>query len=84
MATRPNAKRQYCASGMILNVHSDASYLSAPHAQSHAGGYSFLGSTPCDGSLIQINGTVHITCTILKLVAASVAKVELGALFLNA
>jgi hypothetical protein len=69
---------------MVLNVHSNALYLSAPHAQSHASGYFFLGSTPCDGSSIQINGAVHITCTILKLVAASMVEAELGALFLNA
>jgi hypothetical protein len=31
-----------------------------------------------------INGAIHITCTILKLVAVSAAKAELGALFLNA
>jgi hypothetical protein len=84
MATHPDAKIQYCASDMVLNVHSDASYLSAPNAQSCAGGYFFLGSTPHDGSPIQINGAVHVTCTILKLVAASTAEAELGALFLSA
>ncbi len=68
---------------MILNVHSNASYLSAPHTQSCAGGYFFLSSTPCDGSPIQINGAVYITRTILKLVAASTSEAELGALFLN-
>ena len=31
-----------------------------------------------------INGAIHITCTILKLVMASAAEAELGALFLNA
>jgi len=31
-----------------------------------------------------LNGAIHITSTILKLVAASAAKAELGALFLNA
>ncbi len=84
MATHPGAKIQYCASDMVLNVHSNASYLSALNVQSCAGGYFFLGSTPCDGSPIQINGAVHITCTILKLVAASTAEAELGALFLHA
>jgi hypothetical protein len=84
MATHPDTKIQYRASNMVLNVHSDALYLSAPNAQSHAGGYFFLGSTPRDGSLIQINGAVHITCKILKLVAVSMAEAELGALFLNA
>jgi hypothetical protein len=46
MWMHPDAKIGYRASDMILNVHSDASYLSAPKAQSHAGGYFFLGSVP--------------------------------------
>jgi hypothetical protein len=83
MATHPDAKIRYCASDMILNVHYNALYLSAPNACSCAGGYFFL-STPHDGSPIQINGAVHITCTILKLVVASAAKAELGTFFLNA
>jgi hypothetical protein len=84
MATHHDAEIRYRASDIVLNVHSDASYLSAPKVRSCTGGYFFLGSTPCDGSPIQINGAVHVTCTILKLVAASVAEAELGALFLNA
>jgi hypothetical protein len=63
---------------------SDTSYLSTPNACSQAGGYFFLGSILCDGSPIQINGAVHIICTIIKLVAASAAEAELSALFLNA
>ncbi len=69
---------------MILNVHLDASYLSAPHDCSRAGGYFFLGSIPKDGDPIKLNGAIHITCTILKLIAASAAEAKLGALFLNA
>ena len=61
---------------MILNVHSDA--------RSHAGGYFFLGRIPRDAEPIIINGAIHITCTILKLVVALAADAELGALFLNA
>jgi hypothetical protein len=34
MATHPNASIRYYASDMILNVHSDASYVSAPNARS--------------------------------------------------
>ena len=68
---------------MILNVHSDALYLSAPKVHSCAGGYFFLGSIPVDGN-IKLNGTIHITCTILKLVVGSAAEAKLGALFLNA
>ena len=44
----------------------------------------FLGSIPKDSQDTQLNGNIHITCAILKLVAASAAEAELGALFLNA
>ncbi len=68
---------------MILNAHSDASYFSAFKAQSCAGGYFFLGSILQDSEPIFMNCAIHITCTILKLVAALAAEAELGALFLN-
>jgi hypothetical protein len=84
MWTHLDSKICYHASYMILNVHSDASYISAPSACSHAGGYFFLGSLPVDGDPIKLNGVIHITCTILKLVAVLAAEAELGALFLNA
>jgi hypothetical protein len=84
MWTHPDAIIRYRASDMILNVHSDASYLSALKAHSQAGGCFFLGSLPHNGDPIRLNGAIHITCTILKLVAASAAVAELGALFLNA
>jgi hypothetical protein len=83
MWTHPDAIIWYCASDMILNVHSDALYLSTSKACSRAGGYFFLGSIPQDGDLIKLNGAIHITCAILKLAAASAAEAELGALFLN-
>jgi hypothetical protein len=84
MWTHPDAKIRHRASDMILNIHSDASYLSAPRARSRAKGYFFLGSLPVDSDPIKLNGAIHITCTILKLVTASAAEAELGALFLNA
>jgi hypothetical protein len=84
MWTHLNAKIRYRASEKILSLHSDASYLIAPKAQSHAGGYFFLGSILQDTELIFINGTIHFTCTILKLVAASANEAELGAFFPNA
>ena len=83
MHTNPNAVIRFRASDMVLNVHSDASYLSAGKARSRAGGYFFLGSLPKAGYDIKLNGNIHITCTILKLVAASAAEAELGALFVN-
>ena len=84
MHTHPNAKIRFRASDMILNIHSDASYLTAANARSRAGGFFFLGSLPKDGDPIKLNGNIMITCAILKLVAASAAEAELGALFLNA
>ena len=83
MHTHPDAGMRYYASDMILNVHSDASYLSAGRGRSQSGGYFFLGSLPREGSPIKLNGNIVITCAILKLVAASAAEAELGALFLN-
>ena len=68
---------------MILNVHSDASYLSAGNGRSRAGGYLFMGSLPCEGKPIHLNGNIAVTYNILKLVASSAAEAELGALFLN-
>ena len=37
-----------------------------------------------NGQPIKLNGNIHITCAILKLLADSAAEAELGALFLNA
>jgi hypothetical protein len=84
MWTHPDGIIQHSASDMILNFHSDASYLSAPKARSRAGGYFFLGSLPRDGDPIKLNGAIHVQCTILKLIAASPAEAKLDALFLNA
>jgi hypothetical protein len=84
MWTHPDAIIWYRASDMILNVHSDTLYLSTPKACSRNGGYFFLGSIPQDGDPIKLSGAIHITCAILKFVAASAAEAELGALFLNA
>jgi hypothetical protein len=50
---------------------------------SRAGVYFFLCSIPQNGDPIKLNGAIHITCIILKCVAASAAKAELGTLFLN-
>ena len=55
MHTHLGAIIRYRASDMILNVHSDASYLSAGHGRSRAGGYFFLGSLPRDGTPIFLN-----------------------------
>lgn len=48
MATHSDAKIRYYVSNMILNVHSDASYLMVTNGRSQAGGYYFLGDLPID------------------------------------
>ena len=83
MASNLDALIRFYASDMVLNCHSDASYLTATRGRSRAGGHFFLGSIPKDDCPISLNSAILTNCTILKLVAALVAEVELGALFLN-
>jgi hypothetical protein len=83
LAMHPDAMVRFRASEMVMNIHSDASYLSKPQAQSRACSHFFTGSLPTDGKPIKLNGTFHTLCSILEFVVASAAKAELGALFLN-
>ncbi|KAL7480669.1 hypothetical protein ACHAW6_006340, partial [Cyclotella cf. meneghiniana] len=76
MATHPDAQIRYYASDMVLNVHSDASYLSVRNAKSRAAGIFFLGSIPKNNEPIKLNGDIAVLCTILKFVAASAAEAE--------
>ena len=83
LATHPDATIRYYASEMILNIHSDASYLSEKNAKSRVAGHFFLGSLPRDGEPIKLNGAIFTLCGILRFVVASAAEAELGALFQN-
>jgi hypothetical protein len=83
LATHPDATICFRALDMILNVHSDASYLSETKAHSRACGHFFMGWYPKDGDPIKLNGAFFTLCTILRFVVASAAEAELGALFLN-
>ena len=87
-ATHRDATIRYVASGMVLYIHSDGSYLSAPKARSRAGGHMFLSDTPINpnkppASRPTLNGPLHSTCHILRNVMASAAEAEVGALFYN-
>ena len=84
LATLPDAQLRFHASDMILNIHSDASYLSESRARSRVAGMFFLGSTLKKGQPIQLNGSIFVFSGILKFVVASAAEAELAALFLNA
>ena len=56
LATYPDATILFRASDMIMNVHSDASYLSESDAHSRACGHFCMGWTPKDGDPIKLNG----------------------------
>jgi hypothetical protein len=83
--THPSAIIRYKASNMILQVHSDASYLTEPGARSRVGGHFYLGnSPPIPGQQDILNGTLLTTTTIIRNVMSSAAEAELAALFHNA
>jgi hypothetical protein len=90
-ATHPDATLRYHASGMILHVHSDASYLSEKNARSRAGGHFFLSSPLTDplkppspdATPPPPNGAVHVHSSILVPVLSSATEAELAALFHN-
>ncbi len=83
LASNSEAKVRYYASDMIMNIHSDASYLSETKARSRACGHFFMGWMPKTGEPIKINGAFYMNATILKFVVASAAEAELGTLFHN-
>eukprot|EP00957_Ditylum_brightwellii_P005046 383797-Ditylum_brightwellii.AAC.1 len=68
LSTYPNTRVQFYTLDMILQIHSNASFLLESKGQSTTGGYFLLVRT------------LH---TILKNVVTSAAKAELARLFLN-
>jgi hypothetical protein len=83
LATHPDATIQFRASDMIMNVHSDALYLSESDARSRACSHFFMGWSPKNGDPIKLNSAFFRLCAILRFVVASAAEAELGTLFLN-
>lgn len=82
-ATHPNATVRYHSSDMVLHIHSDASYLSAPKARSRAGGQYFLSSNTSDPANCRPNGPIHVLSKILRNVMGSAAEAEIGATYVN-
>jgi hypothetical protein len=68
---------------MILNIHSDALYLSEREAKSREGGFFYMGSN-IDSHNKFTNGAILIISTILKHVMSSAAESKIGSVFLNA
>ena len=83
LTTHPAAKVRFNASSIIVNIHSDALYLSAPRARSRLTGSCFFGDVPKKGEHIHMNEFVFVLCGILRIVVWSVAGAALGTLFLN-
>jgi len=80
-ATHPDAILRFNASQMILNIHSDASYLSESKARSRAGGFFYLSN---NSDSPPINGAIHVHNSIMRSILASATEAEVGALFYNA
>lgn len=65
---------------MILNVHSDASYLTEPKTRSRTGGHFFLSSNRGNA---ENNGANLNIAKIMKHMISLAAEAELGAVFIN-
>ena len=74
LGTHPYKKNQYYASGMIINIHSYASYLSERDARSRSEGHFFLGRKPQDKHPVHLNGAIFTLCLILNFFVASEAE----------
>ena len=88
LASNPNKTIRFHASGMILFIHSDASYLSFTKATSRSSGVFFLSNPKPDALTFSeytpiFNGFIFIMCKILRNIMALAAEEEYGALFLN-
>jgi hypothetical protein len=80
-AAHQDAVLTYKRSNIVLVVHSDASYLREPKAQSRAGGHFFLSLDTEDPIN---NGAVLNLAQLIKAVMSSAVEAELGALYINA
>ena len=65
--THSDAKIQYCASQMKLQIHSGVLYLSASKVRSRAGGQFFLSDHLDTSSPTKQNGAVLVVASILKI-----------------
>jgi hypothetical protein len=64
LATHPDAAIRYHASDMILNIHSDASYLLVSNARSRPGGLFFLGNKSPEQDTL--NGSILNVAAVIR------------------
>jgi hypothetical protein len=81
--THTDTKIRYHASDMILNIHSDASYLSENEAKSRAGGFFYIGNNNKNDRKLT-NGAILVVSKVIKHVMSSAAEAKIGAVFINA
>jgi hypothetical protein len=82
LATHPDTTIRFHAYSMILNIHSDAYYLSVSKARIRLGGLFYLKYNPPNKD--KLNGSILNVASIIKNVVASAAESEVGACFQNA
>ncbi len=73
-----DAKIQFHASNMIMNIHSESSYLLDVNAWRRACGHFFMGWTPVEDEPIRLNGMFDLSANIMRFVVALVEEAELG------
>ncbi len=56
LAMHPDGTVRFRATDMVMNIHSDASWLREPNACSRACRHFFMGFLPTDGKPIKLNG----------------------------
>jgi hypothetical protein len=80
--THSDAEVRFHSSDMVLQVSSNASYLSEPEARSRTSRYFYLGNN--DDRQQEINGPIICLSSIIKHVISSAAEAEIGSIFSNA
>jgi hypothetical protein len=81
-ACNPLSIIRYHASGMVLYVHSDTSYLCKTRARSRRAGHFFLSDIPVDPAeppavIPTLNGPIHTMCKIMLSSLAQLPKLRL-------
>ena len=79
-ATHPDAILTFNASNVVLNVRSDASYLTEPEAGSRVGGHFFMSEDNQDS---KNNGVILNLANIIRSMMSSAAEAEIGTLFIH-
>ena len=65
LVTNQDAKVVFRASDMVMNIHSDASYLSKTNLRSRSCGHFFMGWMPKNDKRIQLNGAFYVSDVLL-------------------